>query len=600
MGGTVEVEGLSKSFGSQNIWSDVTLTLPPGEITALLGPSGTGKSVFLKSLMGLIRPEEGTCVVNGVDMVRAKESQRLDLRKRFGVLFQDGALFGSMSVYDNVAFPLRSHTHKTEAEIRQIVNDKLDLVGLLGQEHKLPGEMSGGMKKRAGLARSLVTEPEIILCDEPDSGLDPVRTANLAQLLLDVNAQTDATMLVVTHNIELARTLPDNLGMLYRRHLVMFGPREEFLLTDHPVVSQFMSGDPVGPIGMSEEVDHSLVEPLVEEELVKAETYSGVRSEGYRMDGLDSVRAGARAIEVVPRQLVPSGGFPRASAHRHADRIASGAARLYVADDEEVDRGPVLRRPDLISRALTQVGALFALALDTIRAAFRRPFAGRELIEQFWFVTSVSWVPAMLVAIPFGAVIALQLGTLTVQVGAQSFTGAASVLAVVQQAAPIVTTLVIAGAGGAAICADLGARTIREEIEALKVIGVDPVQHLVVPRVIGCMGAAVLLNGLVSVVGVLGGYFFNVVVQGGTPGAYLSSFTALAQTSDLVVGELKALVFGFLAGVVAAYRGLNTRPGPKGVGESVNQSVVVTFLLLFFVNFVITTLYLQLVPGKGA
>ena len=600
MGGTVEVEGLSKTFGTQNIWSDVTLTLPPGEITALLGPSGTGKSVFLKSLMGLIRPEEGTCVVNGVDMVRAKESQRLDLRKRFGVLFQDGALFGSMSVYDNVAFPLRSHTHKTEAEIRQIVNDKLDLVGLLGQEHKLPGEMSGGMKKRAGLARSLVTEPEIILCDEPDSGLDPVRTANLAQLLLDVNAQTDATMLVVTHNIELARTLPDNLGMLYRRHLVMFGPREEFLLTDHPVVSQFMSGDPVGPIGMSEEVDHSVVEPILEEPPVRAETYSGVRSEGYRMDGLDSIRAGARAIEVVPRQLVPSGGFPRGSARRHADRIASGAARLYVADDEEADRAPRVRRPDLLSRALTQVGALFALALDTIRAAFRRPFAGRELIEQFWFVTSVSWVPAMLVAIPFGAVIALQLGTLTVQVGAQSFTGAASVLAVVQQAAPIVTTLVIAGAGGAAICADLGSRTIKEEIEALKVIGIDPIQHLVVPRVIACMGAAVLLNGLVSVVGVLGGYFFNVIVQGGTPGAYLASFTALAQISDLVVGELKALIFGFLAGVVAAYRGLNTRPGPKGVGESVNQSVVVTFLLLFFVNFVITTLYLQLVPGKGA
>ncbi|WP_300682121.1 ABC transporter permease [Nocardioides sp.] len=253
-----------------------------------------------------------------------------------------------------------------------------------------------------------------------------------------------------------------------------------------------------------------------------------------------------------------------------------------------------------MSRALTQVGALFALALDTIRASFRRPFAGRELVEQFWFVTSVSWVPAMLVAIPFGAVIALQLGTLTVQVGAQSFTGAASVLAVVQQAAPIVTTLVIAGAGGAAICADLGARTIREEIEALKVIGVDPIQRLVVPRVLGCMGSAVLLNGLVSVVGVLGGYFFNVVVQGGTPGAYLASFTALAQTSDLVVGEIKALAFGFIAGVVAAYRGLNTRPGPKGVGESVNQSVVVTFLLLFFVNFVITTLYLQLVPGKGA
>jgi ABC transport permease subunit len=589
MGGTVEVHGLTKSFGSQNIWSDVTLELPPGEITALLGPSGTGKSVFLKSLMGLIRPEEGECLVNGVDMVKARESRRLELRKRFGVLFQDGALFGSMNVYDNIAFPLRAHTHKTEAEIRQIVYDRLDMVGLLGQEHKLPGEMSGGMKKRAGLARSLVTDPEIILCDEPDSGLDPVRTANLAQLLMDVNAQTDATMLVVTHNIELARTLPDNLGMLYRRRLVMFGPREEFLLTDHPVVSQFMSGDPVGPIGMSEEVDHRLTEEIEEPSY-----------DPFRNDGAVMVRSGARAIEVLPRQLMPSGGLPRQSGQRHASRVEHGTAQLYVADDEEHDRAVRFRPPDPVSRALTQVGDLFALALDTLRETGRRPFAWRDLLEQFWFVTSVSWVPAMLVAIPFGAVIALQLGTLTVQVGAQSFTGAASVLAVVQQAAPIVTTLVIAGAGGAAICADLGARTIREETDAMKVIGVSPVQRLVVPRVLACVGSAVLLNGLVSVVGVLGGYFFNVVVQGGTPGAYLASFTALAQLSDLVVGELKAVMFGFLAGVVAAHRGLNTRPGPKGVGEAVNQSVVITFLLLFFVNFVVTTLYLQLVPGKAA
>ena len=590
MGGTVEVTGLTKSFGPQNIWSDVTLTLPPGEITALLGPSGTGKSVFLKSLMGLLRPEAGSCLVNGVDMVTAKESHRLELRKRFGVLFQDGALFGSMSVYDNVAFPLRAHTRKNETEVREIAMQKLDMVGLLGQEHKLPGEISGGMRKRAGLARSLVTEPEIILCDEPDSGLDPVRTANLAQLLLDVNAQTDATMLVVTHNIELARTLPDNLGMLYRRQLVMYGPREQFLLTDHPVVSQFMAGDPVGPIGMSEEVDHSSNAPVLDDY-------------GYPVDAVGAptmVRAGARAIEVLPRQLLPASGLPRPATDRHARRVASGESALYVADDEEADRPPALAKPDPVSRALDQTGAFFALGMDTVRAAFRRPFAARELLDQFWFVTSVSWIPAMLIAIPFGAVIALQLGTLTVQVGAQSFTGAASVLAVVQQAAPIVTTLVIAGAGGAAICADLGSRTIRDEIDAMKVIGVDPVQQLVVPRVLACVVAAVLLNGLVSVVGVLGGYFFNVIVQGGTPGAYLASFTALAQISDLVVGEMKAVIFGFLAGVVAAYRGLNTRPGPKGVGESVNQSVVVTFLLLFFVNFVVTTLYLELVPGKGA
>lgn len=588
MGGTVEVTGLTKSFGSQNIWSDVTLTLPQGEITALLGPSGTGKSVFLKSLMGLLRPEAGACLVDGVDMVKARESQRQELRKRFGVLFQDGALFGSMSVFDNVAFPLRAHTKKRESEIRQITNDKLDLVGLLGQEHKLPGEISGGMRKRAGLARSLVTEPSIILCDEPDSGLDPVRTANLAQLLVDVNAATDATMLVVTHNIELARTLPDNLGMLYRRRLVMYGPREEFLLTDHPVVSQFMSGDPIGPIGMSEETDHG-----VNDDYVEGEAY-------YPSGGVATVRAGARAIEVLPRQLAPANGSPRAAVERHSARVASGAATLYTADDDDVDRAPKTKVKDPVSRGLDQVGALFALGLDTFRAAFRRPFAARELLDQFWFVTSISWIPAMLVAIPFGAVIALQLGTLTVQIGAQSFTGAASVLAVVQQAAPIVTSLVIAGAGGAAICADLGSRTIRDEIDAMRVIAVDPIQALVVPRVLACVLAAVLLNGLVSVVGVLGGYFFNVIIQGGTPGAYLSSFTALAQLSDLWVGELKAVLFGLIAGLVAAYQGLNTKPGPKGVGEAVNQSVVVTFLLLFFVNFVITTLYLELVPGKGA
>ena len=134
----------------------------------------------------------------------------------------------------------------------------------------------------------------------------------------------------------------------------------------------------------------------------------------------------------------------------------------------------------------------------------------------------------------------------------------------------------------------------------MAVLGVDPVERLVVPRVVASMLVAVLLNGLVSVVGVAGGYFFNVVVQGGTPGAYLSSFTALAQIQDLYVGELKAVIFGFLAGLVAAYRGLNPGPGPKGVGDAVNQSVVITFLLLFMINFFITTLYLQVVPGRGA
>src|SRR3954454_16128476 len=193
VGVAVEVEGLTKSFGSQNIWSDVTLTLPPGEISVLLGPSGTGKSVFLKSLVGLLKPEKGSIVIDDVDLVRTSEHKLYEIRKLFGVLFQDGALFGSQNLYDNIAFPLREHTKKSESEIKSIVLEKLDIVGLAGTEDKLPGEISGGMKKRAGLARSLVLNPETLLFAEPDSGLDPVRVASLDQLVVDLNAQTGAT-----------------------------------------------------------------------------------------------------------------------------------------------------------------------------------------------------------------------------------------------------------------------------------------------------------------------------------------------------------------------------------------------------------------------
>jgi phospholipid/cholesterol/gamma-HCH transport system permease protein len=248
---------------------------------------------------------------------------------------------------------------------------------------------------------------------------------------------------------------------------------------------------------------------------------------------------------------------------------------------------------------LRQSGFFFAFCLDALRGLGRRPFQVREFLQQAWFVSSVSILPAALVSVPFGAVIALQLGSLVRQLGAQSFTGAASVLAVVREAGPIVTALIIAGAGGSAICADLGARKIRDELDAMEVLGIDPLHRLVAPRIAATMLVAVLLNGLVSVVGVSGGYFFNVVMQGGTPGAYLASFQALGQLPDLVVGEIKALMFGATAALVASYKGMTARGGPKGVGDAVNHSVVVTFMLLFALNFVITAVYFQVVPQKG-
>lgn len=252
-----------------------------------------------------------------------------------------------------------------------------------------------------------------------------------------------------------------------------------------------------------------------------------------------------------------------------------------------------------LSAAFTQVGRLSTLAWEVVRAIPKRPFQLREWVQQAWFFASVTILPTAMVAIPFGAVVAMQLGSLTKQIGAQSFTGAASALSILQQASPLITALLVAGAGGSAVCADIGARTIREEIDAMEVLGVSTIQRLIVPRVLGAMFVSVLLNGLVSVVGVVGGYFFNVVLQGGTPGAYLASFNALAQLPDIWVSELKALIYGFVAGVVAAYRGLNPAGGPKGVGDAVNQAVVITFLLLFAINLVITGIYLQIVPPKA-
>ena len=318
MGTEVVVEGLTKSFGRHVVWRDISLSLPPGEVSVMLGPSGTGKTVFLKSLVGLIRPDRGRVMVDGIDTVHCSERQLYQVRKLFGVMFQDGALFGSLNLYDNIAFPLREHTKKTEAEIREIVHGKMAMVGLTDQDPKFPGEISGGMRKRAGLARALVLDPEIILCDEPDSGLDPVRTAYLSQLLIDLNAEIDATILIVTHDIQIARTVPDNIGMLFRGNLVMFGPREVLLTSENPVITQFVNGRRIGPIGMSEEKD---------EATLALEKAASLR------DG-EPLTMGSPAL--MP-QLVPTPGLPeRQAVQRRMDRVMSILPTLPTAAQQAI------------------------------------------------------------------------------------------------------------------------------------------------------------------------------------------------------------------------------------------------------------------------
>ncbi|HWE90085.1 MAG TPA: ABC transporter ATP-binding protein [Pseudonocardiaceae bacterium] len=249
-GSVARVRDLHKSFGSFQVMRGLSLDFEPGAVTTILGPSGTGKSVLLKHMVGLLEPDSGSVQIFGKDIWAIHERERAELRKRFGVLFQDGALFGSMNVYDNVAFPLRKHTDLSESEIRQIVKERLQEVGLEAAEKKAPSEISGGMKKRAGFARALVMNPEIVLFDEPDSGLDPVRTSLLNDVILKVHAEDKGTYVVVTHDIKTARKVSDYVGLIWQGQVVYYGPADEAFSSADPFVRQFLAGDSVGPLGM--------------------------------------------------------------------------------------------------------------------------------------------------------------------------------------------------------------------------------------------------------------------------------------------------------------------------------------------------------------
>jgi phospholipid/cholesterol/gamma-HCH transport system ATP-binding protein len=246
----IEVRNVHKKFGSSHVLRGLSLDFRDDAITTVLGPSGTGKSVLLKHIVGLLEPDAGEVRVFGEDIWRVSEIERYELRKRFGVLFQDGALFGSMNIYDNVAFPLRKHTDKSEDEIREIVMSNLQEVGLEAAIDKAPNEISGGMRKRAGFARALVMRPDVVLFDEPDSGLDPVRTKLLSQLITDVHKEHGGTYIVITHDIPTARTVSDYVAVIWKGKVVHYGDADGAFESEDPFVHQFLAGAADGPLGM--------------------------------------------------------------------------------------------------------------------------------------------------------------------------------------------------------------------------------------------------------------------------------------------------------------------------------------------------------------
>ncbi len=252
--------------------------------------------------------------------------------------------------------------------------------------------------------------------------------------------------------------------------------------------------------------------------------------------------------------------------------------------------------------ALAIFGDLFAMLGDAVwstgGAVVHRRFSWAEFAEQSWFLISVTVLPTILIAIPFGLVLVLEVGGLAVQIGANAIVGAVDAIGIVREAAPVITAIILSGAGGSAICSDLGSRTMRDEISAMWVMAVDPIERLVAPRVLATVVVALLLNGIVAFAGIMSGYLAAVYILHTSAGGFLNSFSTFAQPADAIESMFKAGLFGLFAAVVASHQGLNAKRGPAGVGEAVNRSVVITGIGLFILNLLVTDVFLAIVPPR--
>ncbi|MBW2091788.1 MAG: ABC transporter ATP-binding protein [Deltaproteobacteria bacterium] len=244
----IQIKDLHKTFGDVSVLKGLNLNIEPGQITFIIGRSGGGKSVLIKLIIGLLKPDSGQILVDGRDIVPFGEHSLNRMRHRFGMLFQNAALFDSMTVGENIAFPLVAHSGLKEKEIKELVKQKMAMVGLEGVEDKMPSEISGGMRKRAGLARAIILEPEILLFDEPTTGLDPIMAEMIDDLILHIQQRTNVTSIVISHDIPAALRIAHKVAMIYEGQIVIYGTPEEIQASDNPVVLQFLKGEGDGPM----------------------------------------------------------------------------------------------------------------------------------------------------------------------------------------------------------------------------------------------------------------------------------------------------------------------------------------------------------------
>jgi ABC transport permease subunit len=527
----IKIRGLRFFRGERAIFDGVDIDIPRGKVTAIMGPSGTGKTTLLKLIGGQLRPQAGTIHVDGQNVHELGTDDLYKLRMRMGMLFQSGALLTDISVFDNVAYPLREHTKLPGSMIRKLVLLKLEAVGLRGARDLMPSELSGGMARRVALARAMALDPMMVMYDEPFTGQDPISMGVLVKLIRALNDASRLTSIIVSHDVQETAEIADLIYLISNGKVIGSGESRSMLDSDSGWVKQFMHGHADGPVPS---IFRRLNWKRIFSEHEPDETC--LHGGAFVLDQLAQLgRIGLGMLERLGR------------AHLLMLRILSGLSAL-------------LPRPRLLLQQLHSVGVLTVLII-----AVSGIFVGMVLGLQGHYILS--------------------------RFGAEQTLGVMVAASLVRELGPVVTALLFAGRAGSALTAEIGLMKATEQLSGLEMMAVDPIKRILTPRFLAGFISMPLLAALFSALGVMGGYFVGVGLLGVDDGAFWSQMQAnIDLEEDIYNGVIKSLVFGVVCTWIALFQGYDSVPTSEGVSRATTRTVVHSSLAVLGLDFVLTAL----------
>lgn len=528
----VELQNVRFGYGERVILDNLSLTLPKGKVTVLMGASGGGKTTVLRLIGGQVKPQEGTVLFQEQNIPQLAQKELYDARRRMGMLFQFGALFTDLNVFDNVAFPLREHSHLSESMIRDIVLMKLNAVGLRGAQHLMPSELSGGMSRRVALARAIALDPELVMYDEPFSGLDPISMGTAAKLIRHLNDSMGLTSLVVSHELEQSFALADQIIILANGKIAAQGTPQEVMQSKDPLVMQYINAQADGPVGFH------YPGPSVEEDF-------GLKVPDSKADQRFSINPS--------RQLSKIG-----------TKVRSQLAKIGFA-----------------ARLFFQLCLLFPTAL-------KRPGLIRDQIH---FLGNYSLAIIGISGLFVGFVFGLQ-GYYTLQrYGSAEALGLLVTLSLVRELGPVVTALLYSGRAGTSLTAEIGIMKAQEITGAMEMMAVDPIVRTLAPRFWAGVITMPLLAAFFSAMGIIGGWVVGVLMIGVDAGSFWSQIQGGVDVwKDVGNGVVKSIVFGFTCTFIALYQAYVAGPTPEGVSQATTRTVVMSSLAVLGLDFMLTAM----------